>query len=1041
MVSTDDIFFIEPHKNDSYENLNSWPEPSLVSSVAGNLRIPNLTDEPLVLKRNEHFCNVRSTYSPDNVEIKSPDHAIAPKSQLNKAQVLHSDLVRVDPDGLLQPGIKEKFKSLLRQYDNVFNPTFKGYNGAVGALEAKVNMGPVQPPQRKGRIPQYSKTQLVTLQEKFNELEDIGVFKKPEDIGVTVEYLNPSFLIKKPNGGFRLVTAFADVGRYSKPQPSLMPDVDSTLRQIAQWKHIVISDLTKSFYQIPLHGDSMKYCGVSTPFCGVRVYVRSAMGMPGSETALEELTCRVLGHLVQEGVVAKIADDLYCGGNSPEELLTNWERVLQALQKCSLNLSATKTIIAPKQATILGWIWELGSIRASPHRIATLSNCQPPKTVRALRSFVGAYKVLSRVIKNSSGLLSLLENAVAGSESKDTILWTEELNSAFTSAQNALSTNRSIALPRPNDQLWIVTDGALKTCGLGATLYINRNDKLLLAGFFSAKLRQTQRQWLPCEIEALSIAASIKHFSPYIIQSLSTACVLTDSKPCVQAYEKLCRGEFSSSPRVSTFLSTASRFQVSIRHVSGLAILPSDYSSRNAPNCDNPACQICNFIHLQEECVVRHVTTADILNGTVKLPFTSRAAWLSNQTECSDLRRTVAHLRQGTRPSKKLTNIKDIKRYLNVASLANDGLLVVKRNLPFTPCRELIIVPRQVLDGLITSIHIKLDHPSCHQMKSILQRYFYALDMDKAIESVTSSCHQCVSLLKTPKVREEQNSADPPETIGSSFAADVLKRERQLVFVLRECVTSYTFTKLLDTERHHDLRDAIIQLLAEVHPLDGPFAVIRTDPASGFKTLVKDELLARQRITIELGRPKNVNKNPVAEKAIQELEDEILRSNPSSPVLTPLTLSLVTARLNTRIRNRGLSAREMWTQRDQFSNNQIPLADQNLIIAQHEQRLKNHPHSEKTKCPSGKLPVCPDLEIGDIVYLRCDLNKTKSRDRYLVVAVDTPWCNIRKFIGSQLRQNSYRVKCSDCTKLPMKFHNLKTFNVYYRIPTMTTMKE
>ena len=87
-----------------------------------------------------------------------------------------------------------------------------------------------------------------------------------------------------------------------------MPDVDSTLRQIAQWEYILISDLTKSFYQIPLSRDSMKYCGVATPFRGVRVYVRSAMGMPGSETALEELTCRVLGHLV----VPKIADDLYC---------------------------------------------------------------------------------------------------------------------------------------------------------------------------------------------------------------------------------------------------------------------------------------------------------------------------------------------------------------------------------------------------------------------------------------------------------------------------------------------------------------------------------------------------------------------------------------------------------------------------------------------------------------------------------------------------------------------------------------------------------
>ena len=54
---------------------------------------------------------------------------------------------------------------------------------------------------------------------------------------MTAEYLNPSFLVKKPSGGFRLVTAFSDVGRYSKPQPSLMPDVDSTLRTIAQWKY------------------------------------------------------------------------------------------------------------------------------------------------------------------------------------------------------------------------------------------------------------------------------------------------------------------------------------------------------------------------------------------------------------------------------------------------------------------------------------------------------------------------------------------------------------------------------------------------------------------------------------------------------------------------------------------------------------------------------------------------------------------------------------------------------------------------------------
>ena len=55
-----------------------------------------------------------------------------------------------------------------------------------------MNIGPVMPPQRKGRLPQYSPNQLELLQAQFNELEAISVFKKPEDLGITVEYLNPS---------------------------------------------------------------------------------------------------------------------------------------------------------------------------------------------------------------------------------------------------------------------------------------------------------------------------------------------------------------------------------------------------------------------------------------------------------------------------------------------------------------------------------------------------------------------------------------------------------------------------------------------------------------------------------------------------------------------------------------------------------------------------------------------------------------------------------------------------------------------------------
>ena len=56
---------------------------------------------------------------------------------------------------------------------------------------------------------------------------------------------------------------------------------------------MVITNLLKSFYQIPLAHSSMKYCGVATPFKGIRVYTRSAIGMPGSETYLEELMSKM----------------------------------------------------------------------------------------------------------------------------------------------------------------------------------------------------------------------------------------------------------------------------------------------------------------------------------------------------------------------------------------------------------------------------------------------------------------------------------------------------------------------------------------------------------------------------------------------------------------------------------------------------------------------------------------------------------------------------------------------------------------------------
>ena len=103
---------------------------------------------------------------------------------------------------------------------------------------------------------------------------------------------------------------------------------------------------------------------------------------------------------------------------------------------------------------------------------------------------------------------------------------------------------------------------------------------------------------------------------------------------------KLCRGEFSASSRVTSFLSTVSRFQARVRHIAGQANLPSDYASRNPLKCIDQTCQICKFITAEEGPVVLSIIVTDNIDGRAKMSFTSRATWLATQLDCPDLRRS-----------------------------------------------------------------------------------------------------------------------------------------------------------------------------------------------------------------------------------------------------------------------------------------------------------------------------------------------------------------------------------------------------------------
>ena len=129
------------------------------------------------------------------------------------------------------------------------------------------------------------------------------------------------------------------------------------------------------------------------------------MGMPGSSEYLQELTSCVLGDLIQEVFVIVIADDLHVCSNTVSEIFHNWSLVLHHMHENNLKLSTTKTVICPKKTSILGWVWDSGTLSVSQRKVSPLCTAAPPKTCTAMPSYISAYKAMSYCIPLYASLL------------------------------------------------------------------------------------------------------------------------------------------------------------------------------------------------------------------------------------------------------------------------------------------------------------------------------------------------------------------------------------------------------------------------------------------------------------------------------------------------------------------------------------------------------------------------------------------------------------------------------------------------------------
>ena len=217
----------------------------------------------------------------------------------------------------------------------------------------------------------------------MDELLELGVLKKPEDLGVTPIFTSPSMLVPKPDsdGEWRFVTDFTQLNNYIRKMPTLSPGIEETKLNIAGFKFITCIDLSQFYFQNRVDRESTQYLGVIHPYKGTLVYDASPMGLRNSSEISYERLTRIFGDMQRDRRLCRQADALIVGGGTVDALFCNLEEVFKRLRACGMTIKPSKLVICPKSTTLFGWEYSNQEWKPGPHKINPLVSATCPTTV------------------------------------------------------------------------------------------------------------------------------------------------------------------------------------------------------------------------------------------------------------------------------------------------------------------------------------------------------------------------------------------------------------------------------------------------------------------------------------------------------------------------------------------------------------------------------------------------------------------------------------------------------------------------------------
>ena len=277
----------------------------------------------------------------------------------------------------------------------------------------------------------------------------------------TSPHSSPTFCVRKPTGGWRIVHAYNKLNAATVPAQTPIPRKDVIIDGMSGSTIFSCLDLMDGYYQILMRESDIPFTAVSTPSGMLWEWLVMPQGLSNAPATFN----RCVTHLLRpvREFAPSYFDDVFVhsrasdGRSDVENHRIHVRQLLKLLREHKLYANLRKCIFAASEIPVLGCLVGKRGVRADPEKVSAIRDWPLPTNVKDLRKFLGMATYLHKYAKNFAGLALPLSKLL---KKEAEWVWDVECQRAFDSIRKSLMEAPVLAIANHDKPFYVVCDAS-----------------------------------------------------------------------------------------------------------------------------------------------------------------------------------------------------------------------------------------------------------------------------------------------------------------------------------------------------------------------------------------------------------------------------------------------------------------------------------------------------------------------------------------------------------------------------------------------------